>query len=592
MMKILTAICLLLLALASVACAQEQPGIKQQADNAYDRYEYYKSLNLYLQIADKNKVDIQVVERIADCYRNMNMYTDAETWYEKALADPGAGKTDHFYYAEILLREGKFDRAKEQYKLYYDNDPDELSFKLKDCDLATLWMGQRSGYKVENYKNMNSAVSDWGMTYDGTDRLIFTSDRITDKNVDNRTGNNWFKLYGYDIKTDNLRQLELTSAIKDNFNGNYHIGPIALNDSANTAYITLTTEISKDKLALDKKNWKSNQNLYSRRLQLVIAKKINEHWVIIGNFPYNNIQKYSVSSASLSTDGRILYFASDMPGGEGKTDLWYCEKQGDTWGPPINCGKAINTKDDDNFPNIAPGGTLYYASKGLPGMGGYDIYSAKGEKSNWSMPKNLKYPVNTTSDDFYFVTRDGLSGYLSSNRDGGAGSDDIYKFTFNPADAVNTTTPIAKNTPDANTPGAGIQNTPGTNTAISTGNTAQPFVFEPIYYDLDRYDIRPDAAEILDRLIAYLNRYPALKIKLSSYTDSRASGDYNITLSERRANAVVKYLTERGIAPGRLVARWYGKTNLVNDCGDSIPCTEAEHQLNRRTEFEAIVFDK
>lgn len=587
-MKKLTAICLLLLALATVACAQEQPGIKQQADNAYDRYEYYKSLNLYLQIADKNKVSVQVIERVADCYRNMNMYADAETWYEKAVADPKASKISHFYYAEILLRNGKFDKAKEQYKLYFDNDPVELNLKLTNCDLAALWMGQQSGYKVENYKSMNSAGSDWGLIYEGTTGLIFTSDRITDENVDNRTGNNWFKLYRYDIKLDNLRQMELTSAIKDNFNGDYHIGPIALNDSANTAYITLTTEVPKKKLDLDKKDWKSRQNLYSRRLQLVIAKKINEQWVISGSFPYNNIQKYSVSSAALSKDGRILYFASDMPGSEGGTDIWYCEKQGDTWGPPVNCGKNINTKDDDNFPFIAPDGTLYYASKGLPGMGGYDIYSAKGEKSNWTIPKNLKYPVNTTSDDFYFITRDGLKGYLSSNRDGGAGSDDIYNFSFNPADVVNTT-PIAQNIPDAslNTP-----NTPGINTATPDGNTAQAFVFEPIYYDLDKYDIRPDAAEVLDRLIAYLNKYPALRITVSSYTDSRASGDYNITLSERRANAVVKYLTERGIAPGRLVAKWYGKSNLVNDCGDSIPCTEAEHQLNRRTEFEAIVFDK
>ena len=591
-MKKLTAICLLLLALATVAGAQEQPGIKQQADNAYDRYEYYKSLNLYLQIADKKKVAIQVIERVADCYRNMNMYADAETWYEKAVADPKANKTAHFYYAEILLRNGKFSQAKEQYKLYFDNDPAELNRKLADCDLAALWMGQQSGYKVENYKNMNSAGSDWGLVYEGTTGLMFTSDRITDENVDNRTGNNWFKLYRYDIKLDNLRQMDLTSTLKDNFNGDYHIGPIALNDSANTAYITLTTEVPKKKLNLDKKDWKSKQNLYSRRLQLVIAKKINEQWVISGSFPYNNIQKYSVSSAALSKDGRILYFVSDMPGGEGKTDIWYCEKQGDTWGLPVNCGKNINTKEEDDFPDVSPDGTLYYASKGLPGMGGYDIYSAKGERSNWSTPKNLRYPVNTTSDDFYFVTRDGLSGYLSSNRDGGAGSDDIYTFSFNPANVVNTTTPIAQNRPDANTPGAGTQNTPDAIPTTSTDNTAQPFVFEPIYYDLDKYDIRPDAAEILDKLIAYLNKYPALKIQVLSYTDSRASGDYNITLSERRANAAVKYLTERGIAPGRMVAKWYGKTNLVNDCGDSIPCTEAEHQLNRRTEFEAIVFDK
>jgi len=592
MMKKLTAICLLLLVLAAVAGAQEQPGIKQQADYAYDRYEYYKSLNLYLQIADKNKVNIQVIERLADCYRRLNMYADAEIWYEKAVADPKADKTDHFYYAEVLQRNGKFEQAKNQYRLYFDNGDAELGRKLADCDRAALWIGQKSGYKVENYKAMNSGSSDWGLTYEGATGLIFTSDRLTDENIDNRTGNNWFKLYRYDIKLDNLRQMTLTSAIKNNFSGDYHIGPMALNDSANTAYITLTTEVPKKKLDLDKREWKSRQNLYSRRLQLVVAKKINDQWVISGSFPYNNIQKYSVSSATLSKDGRLLYFVSDMPGGEGKTDIWYCEKQGDTWGAPINCGKTINTEEEEDFPCIAPDGTLYFASKGLPGMGGFDIYAAKGEGANWSAPKNLKYPVNTTSDDFYFVTRDGLSGYLSSNRDGGVGSDDIYSFRFNTADAVNENPPIAQNTSVTGKSASNIPNAPGVNTSTTDENNQQAFVFEPIYYDLDKYDIRPDAAEVLDRLIAYLNKYPALRITVSSYTDSRASGDYNITLSERRANAAVKYLTERGIAPGRLVAKWFGKTNLVNDCGDSIPCTEAEHQLNRRTEFEAIVFDK
>ena len=118
-----------------------------------------------------------------------------------------------------------------------------------------------------------------------------------------------------------------------------------------------------------------------------------------------------------------------MPGGAGKTDIWYCEKRRDGgWDPPVNCGKTINTAEEDEFPTIGGDGALYYASKGLPGMGGYDIYKAEGAKAQWTAPENLKYPVNSTSDDFYLVTRDGLTGYLSSNREGGKGSDDIYSF--------------------------------------------------------------------------------------------------------------------------------------------------------------------
>lgn len=569
-----------MMSLAKIACAQEQLGTKQQADKFFDRYEYFKSLKLYLQIVNKkNNPDIQVIERVADCYRNINKYADAETWYAKAVINPKPRKADHYYYAETLLRNGKFDMAKEQYKVYFDNAPNELALKLSNCDSAKLWMGQKAGYKVENAKNMNTPSSDWGLSYDGKTGFIFTSDRIIDDGIDNRTGNDWFTLYRYDTKTNSVQPLALSSSVNDSFKGKYHIGPIALNKTADTAYITVTTEIPKKELNIDKKDYSTSQKLYSRRLQLIVAKKINDQWISIGSFPYNNIQKYSVSSAALSKNGRVLYFSSDMPGGEGKTDLWYCEKQANgTWGKPTNCGANINTKEEEDFPTLDANGNLYYASKGLNGMGGYDIYTAKGEKNNWSDPENLKYPVNTTSDDFYFTTRYGLTGYLSSNRDGGAGSDDIYSFNFNPADII---------TPKHIIPKQIAKNTPVLNRELPP-DTSAGFVFEPIYYDLDRSNIRPDAAVELDKLVGFLRQYPTLVIEIDSYTDSRASGDYNVALSERRANAVVEYLASKGVAANRLVAKWYGKTNLVNDCGDDAKCTEAEHQLNRRTEFKVI----
>jgi len=281
-----------------------------------------------------------------------------------------------------------------------------------------------------------------------------------------------------------------------------------------------------------------------------------------------------VSSAALSRDGHLIYFASDMPGGEGMTDIWYCEKQPNgRWGKPINCGKSINTPHEDDFPYIDSLGTLYYASKGLPGMGGYDIYSAKGEKAEWSDPQDLKYPINSTSDDFYFVTRNGLNGFFSSNREGGAGSDDIYAFTHPPF--VIPPAPVAKDTANVNT-------------AATPADITQGFVFEPIYYDLDKSNIRPDAAAELDKLVSFLNQYPNLRIQVSSYTDSRASGDYNQALSQRRATAVVDYLTAKGIDPDRLTATWFGESNLVNNCLPGVQCTEAQHQLNRRTEFKVI----
>jgi tetratricopeptide (TPR) repeat protein len=418
-----------ILVLVKYAGAQEQLSLKQQADNFFERYEYFKSLGLYLKLA-KKKSNVHVLERIADCYLNMDRYEDAETWYAKAVADKGASKITHYYYAEVLLRDEKFEQAKEQYKFYFTDDAATLKLKLATCDSAALWMSQKSNYEIKNEQGLNTEFSDWGLNYEGKTALAFTSDRKTDDyGIDDRTGNSWFKLYEQLLNTKDIKELSVGTDNSTIFSGDYHIGPIAFNNKADTAYITVTTAIPSKKIDLDKPAAKSAQRLYTRRLQLVMARKKNDQWTVFGSFPYNDVQKYSLGDAALSRDGRIIYFTSDMPGGGGKTDIWYCEKGKDgAWGSPVNCGKTINTKEEEAFPTIGGDGALYYASKGLPGMGGYDIYMAKGEKAQWNTPQNLKYPVNSTSDDFYLVTRDGLNGYFSSNREGGQGNDDIYSF--------------------------------------------------------------------------------------------------------------------------------------------------------------------
>jgi outer membrane protein OmpA-like peptidoglycan-associated protein len=579
-MKKLICISLCVLLLVKYTRAQEQLSVKQQADDLYERYEYFKSLTLYLKLVKKDKTDVKVLERIAGCYFNINRYEDAEKWYARAVADPKASIVSHYYYAEVLLRDERFDEAKQQYKLYFLNDPGELAARLATCDSAAVWMKQPSAYHIKNDSVFNTAYSDWGAIPDGKTTLIFTSDRISDGgNADNRTGNNWFNLYEADTKSNEVKELALATASTDIFNDEYHIGPIALNNTADTAYITVTTGISKKQLPVDKKEGRSTRNLYSRRLQLLIAAKKDGQWVVFGSFPYNNVQQYSVGDAALSKNGRVIYFTSDMPGGEGKTDIWYCEKRKDgSWGNPINCGKTINTKEEEAFPVISADGTLYYASKGLPGMGGYDIYRVKGEKAQWSKPENLRYPINSTSDDFYLVTPDGKSGYLSSNREGGKGSDDIYRFSYQPIEPVPTKLVTLTDTAKKK--------------KTAPPSTAENIVLSTIYYDLDKSVIRPDAAVEMDKLVLLLKAHPQMKIELSSYTDSRASDQYNMALSQRRSAAAMDYLVQKGISPSRLVANYYGETNLVNKCADGVQCTEEEQQLNRRTEFKVIAETK
>ena len=255
----------------------------------------------------------------------------------------------------------------------------------------------------------------------------------------------------------------------------------------------------------------------------------------------------------------------------------YCEKLADgSWGKPLNCGKNINTKDEEAFPTINGDDVLYYSSKGLPGMGGYDLFSVQGSKTNWAKPEHIPYPINSTSDDFWYISKDGLTGYFSSDRENGEGNDDIYSFSYK--------TPKPKKQPK-NDPEPEIA---GPATPEKKYETGSSFILNNIYYDLDKSNIRPDAAIELDKLVVILKEHPNMKIELSSHTDSRAPDDYNMALSQRRANAAVAYLISKGINKNRMIAKGYGETRLVNNCSNGVPCSEADHQLNRRTEVKIL----
>lgn len=555
--------------------AQEQPTKKQMADAFFERYEYYKSLNLYLDLAGKNNPDIKILERVADCYRLMNSYENAEEWYARIADDERASSISIYYYAEVLLRNQKFDKAKEEYKFYYDKagKMNEYAAKLATCDSAMAWMGKAPRYNVQNAEKFNTGSSDWGLAYSGKTGFVFTSDRNMSK-IDKRSGEGFFRLY--QSVEGNISELPLNTKGNPLFNTDYHTGPMAVNATGDTAYITITTRAPARKITKDN----SSQRLYTRRLQLIITTKTNGQWGNFKNFPYNNVNEYSVGHAALSAKGNVLYFTSDMPGSIGETDIWYCEKQADgSWGKPINCGNSINTVNEEAFPTISGSDTLYFASKGLPGMGGFDIYKTIGQKGGWTKPVNMQYPINSTSDDFSLITRDGVSGYLSSDRQVGKGSDDIYSFTnHEPEVPVHI---LTGDGPPGRLPGKEFK------PPFVVGKS---YVFNNIYYDLDKSNIRPDAAAELDKLYVILRDNPTLKIELSSHTDSRASDAYNMALSQRRAASAVAYLVKKGISANRMVAKGYGETQLINKCANGVPCTEAEHQLNRRTEVKVLSY--
>lgn len=390
-------------------------------------------------------------------------------------------------------------------------------------------------------------------------------------------------------------------------------------------------------------------NDYINRLEIYTSTRDGSNWSEVKAFEYNKVSEYSVGHPALSPNGQILYFVSDKPGGQGETDIYYTERQADgNWGSPVNAGPTINTTGKEMFPAFDNAGNLYFSSDSHLGFGGLDVFRTKGSRSNWTKPENMRAPVNSPKDDFgmsFMMNSEGQQvGYLSSNRDSNNGTDDIYSFkllsnavlmvttversqekgkrsTTKPLPNVNLNLVIQGATDStsafSNTNGeyafgvmkgrtyelAGTKygyltqtETVKIDTTRLSDTTRVTLIFdkskintiiaiENIYYDLDKWNIRPDAAIELDKVVRMLKANPSVKIELASHTDSREGLGYNQLLSERRAQSAVEYLVKQGIPRNRLTWRGYGESRLVNGCADGVECTEDQHQLNRRTEF-------
>jgi peptidoglycan-associated lipoprotein len=417
--------------------------------------------------------------------------------------------------------------------------------------------------------------------------------------------------------------------LKGKVNGPYHEGPVVFSTDGRTLYFTRSNYYGR-KLLKDEAD--------VSHLKLFRATLDDEgEWSDIREFAYNS-EEWSVGHPALSNDGRILYFVSDMPGGQGGTDIWRCTDNGQGWEKPENLGLTINTPGNEMFPTVN-GDALYFSSTAHENMGGLDIFETRQQGSQWVEPRNMLYPINTAHDDFSFVLDStGNGGFLSSDR---TGLDRIHAFTMNQPDFILegevVDDPSGRFLPhtevqlvplDGGDTLRGLTDEegkfhfalkPGTqytlraerdamitaSTTISTvGLTSsgtlherlglrgfeldKPIALDNIYYDYDKWDIRPDAAAELDKLAKLITDNPQLNFELSSHTDSRGGDMYNLVLSDARANSAVDYLLRVGVDPERLRPQGYGESKLINGCGNGERCTEEEHQANRRTEFKVV----
>ncbi len=353
---------------------------------------------------------------------------------------------------------------------------------------------------------------------------------------------------------------------------------------------------------------------------------------------------------TLTPDGMVMYFVSDRDGGYGETDIWYSQRKGDSWTTPVNCGKMINTEFSEIYPFVGQDGkTLYFSSDGHVGFGGYDIFKAEGMLSNWSKPENLGPGINTPYDDFAIMwIKQDTFGMLASNRPGGKGKDDIWIIkriikppveisvhglvrdketkqvipfatvtlyliqgeTLIPLDTFQTDQsghyqfPLEKgndyklvgNAPEylANevyVSTKGIEKSTQLEADIDIFleriEIEKPIVLQNIYFDFDKADLRPESITALNKLVKLLKDNPNIIVEIGAHTDTNGSEEYNIKLSQRRAQAVVDYLIQNGIEKERIIAFGYGESQpLVYP-----ELSDYDEQLNRRAEFRIRSMD-
>lgn len=617
--------------------------VSKQAQVEYDLYNYQKAAQLFEKAYQKRKSSTWA-ERAAESYSKIGDYAATEQWYALAIQATGSTEGAKIGYAKALIANEKYNEAKAVLQSLSNAQIDAklLSAWIASCDTAQAWKKAVADASVEQAKNVNGMASDWAPSLAGN-KLVFSSDRGNSN--DNQTAGKPF--LRFDGKTrkpskdvflwTNRSYYQLYQKAGDTVSAfplavkeGYHVGTSTFAADGKEMFFTLTKapEVKKQKLAT------SHVEIYS-------AKLLDDgKWSAVEAFPFNKGAEYSLDDPFLQGD--TLYFSSNKPGGKGGADLYYSLRKNGQWQEPVNIAWA-NTAGDERTPVADGKGNFYFASNGRVGMGGLDIYRAN-EKQQIT---NLKYPINTSRDDFAFtVVADKGIVYLSSDRMGGMGLDDIYsvdmeamvnkwkeanklwlagtvydKETKQALANANLEVKDAKgNVIRLAADGNGtykVQVLPTSNyqlLANSNGYDAsaeklvtdtahaykldfflaktqapdENFTLPIIYYTFDKYDIRPDAAKILDQVLAIMNSHPTLKLALSSHTDSRGSDAYNMWLSQKRAESAMAYLVSHGIAKNRLTAKGFGETQLVNGCKNGINCSVPQHQANRRTEFKKI----
>ncbi len=649
-------IIIILLLLITTTSSYSQSRKLRKADEAFEAGEYFKARVLYKKIYSKTKGKPQkaiIAFKLGQCNVFLSNTKKAEKWFVKAVKYRYQDPIAILYCANSNKMNGKYDEAITYFEKYLELVPKDKKGKIgiESCNLAKKWIENPSNYIIKHIVDLNSKHSDFGLSF-GTEsgELFFTSARGNSggSKFNNVSGQNFTDIF-YSQK-DRKGKWSVPIPVEGEVNTDFDEGVPSINKDGSVMYFTSCKMVKNEDLGCKLFFSKLNRNKWGTPERIEIIKD----------------SSISIGHPSISEDELTLYFVANMEGGFGKKDIWKITRASvsASWGKPINLGKKINTSGNELYPFIRNNKILYFASDGHIGLGGLDVFKASpNQKETWKV-ENMRPPINSSFDDFGIIFSNKKErGFFASSRQSKK-KDEIYSFKlpdlkFKIKGIVKneeTSIPIAsakvklvgsdgaslevktnekgvfrfklKTNVDyvivsqhpkylkgkVNETTMGLKSSTILSVEIFCAPIDKPIELPNIFYDVGKAKLREESKVSLDLLIETLKVNDNITIELGAHTDFRGTEKDNLDLSQRRAQSVVDYLINNGIAKDRLTAKGYGESTpkvitkkiaaLHVFLNESDKLSEefinnltlktqkdAAHQINRRTEFKVLSVD-
>ncbi len=624
-----------------------QIALVEKANTKYNTYDFIDARKIYLKVVEKNYGSAEIYRKLGNTYYFNSNYSKAAKWYYNLIDRfPNEALTvDYFRAAQCLKSINQPEEAEKLMEIYrfkggkitsldsYKNVADTL-FKKGVHDKL---------FEIEKIP-VNTEYSDFGPAFYG-DNIVFASSRknpsLSKEQTDELAG--WDEqpfLNLYQVSLDKDMNFGKVKAFNKNVNSPYHESTAVFTKDGNTMYFTRNNYLN---------GKKKRDRDHVVRLKIYKATRNGNSWENIQELPFNSDNYSVGHPTLSPDEDRLYFSSDMPGSLGMSDIWYVKILGEDIYTSPVNLGNKINTAERETFPFVSDENNLYFSSDGHSGMGGLDIFVTKLEENSHGEVSTFGEPINSPKDDFGFIIKDDRIGYFTSNRDGkeGSKSDDIYQIwerceitIQGPVMDKNTgelipnaeVTLIDSNNKEVKTVTVGndatftflldcqeqytlrakkekyhpkekvieTPNNPKTikmpiklnmPLALELSDPCPPndlgcrLTLQPIYFDYDKSNIRPDAEIELAKILTALKEYPTLKIHIESHTDSRGNDLYNSKLSENRAQATLNWFLKKGIDITRLTAKGYGESELINKCNNQTMCSEDEHQLNRRSMF-------